>query len=111
MEESYSRYGILTEKEVHHYYSVVRDDALKAELTAPEKKTLNKKCWKTLEHLMKSLILNDDFQIIFDSYTQKRAANELRFQNEKTPQKEIERLELEHLIKVLLRCQKMFDAK
>jgi hypothetical protein len=56
-EEQARKHGILTEKEVIHNYSIVKEQSLESQMTQNEKLGLNKICWRTLEHVMGSLIL------------------------------------------------------
>jgi len=70
-EEEARRHGILTEKEVEHNYSIVKEASLESQMTSAEKTGLNKMCWRTLEHVMGTLILTKDFAILLESHKKK----------------------------------------
>jgi hypothetical protein len=55
-------------------------------------KNLTKRCWKTMKKLMNALLLLDEYEILFESYQKKNTDN------------------VETLIKLLLRCEKLYDS-
>ena len=59
---------------------------------------------------MGSLILKKDFEILFESHKKKMLIKEKSIK-EDTPQKEIDEAEHEELLRILVRCSKMYDAK
>ena len=89
----------------------MREQAILDSMSDTERKHLITKAWKTLGYLMNSLILKNDFQLINASYQQKKEAMEQQFKQDKTSSQEIQKYENEQLIKVILRCEKMYDAK
>lgn len=70
-DEEAKRYGILTDKEVQHNYSIVKEASLESQMSNKEKQDLNKICWRTLEHVMNSLMLKKDFALLLDSHKRK----------------------------------------
>ena len=70
-DEEAKRYGILTDKEIQHNYSIVKEASLESQMSNKEKQDLNKICWRTLEHVMNSLMLKKDFALLFDSHKRK----------------------------------------
>lgn len=83
----------------------------RAELPSKERQELTKTCLKTLESLMASLMLQEDYKAVAEGH--RKAI--LQEQNEKrvriVPAGYKEEKEGERLIKLLLRCRKMSDAK
>jgi hypothetical protein len=45
-------------------------------MSQKEKRDLNKICWRTLQHVMGSLILKKDFEILFESHKKKMVIKE-----------------------------------
>lgn len=64
--------GTLTEKEILHYRTIMKDPALKDQLNETERGELLKKCWKTLDFVMSSLILSKDFELLQESNQKKQ---------------------------------------
>ena len=107
-EEQAQKKGVLKEPEVDNYYKVVK--ANPEQFTRDEIKTFNIKSWLTLEYLMNSLNLKKEFDILFESQQQKIARDEKNIKLTKPPQEEIEANENENLIKILIRCKKMYEC-
>ena len=100
--------GVLKEPEVSNYYKVVK--ATPQQYTRPEIKSINIKSWFTLEYLMTSLNLKKEFDILMESHTQKVKKEDQMIKIMKPAQESIEADENENLIKVLIRCKKMFEC-
>lgn len=79
-------------------------------MSRKEVRDLNIKSWLTLEHLMHTLNLKKEFEILFDSHQQKLQKEETMNKWKKVPEDEIEQAENEHIIKVLIRCKKMYEC-
>lgn len=70
-----------------------------------------KKCWKTLDFVMSSLILFKEFELLKESNEKKQENAKNQLESEKINREEFDALEDEFIIKALIRCEKMFDAK
>ena len=55
----------------------------------PTREPVNKICWRTLEHVMGSLILKKDFDILFESHKKKMLIKEKNLKAD-TPQEAID---------------------
>ena len=89
----------------------MKDPALKEQLTETERGELLIKCWKTLDFVMSSLILSKDFELLKESNEKKQENAKQQLESKKIEQKEFDAIEDEFIIKALIRCEKMFDAK
>ena len=107
-EQAAIKKGVLKEPEVDNYYKVVK--ATPTQYTRAEIKSVNIRSWFTLEYLMNSLNLKKEFDILLESHTQKVKKEEQMIKINKPPQEQIEADENENLIKVLIRCKKMFEC-
>ena len=60
---------------------------------------------------MSSMMLIKDFTIIFESFKKKQTALDKQMMTGKIKSEKLEETEDENIIKLLLRCEKMYDAK
>ena len=95
--EKQSEPGVLNYSEVINYYEMLKNPALKDQMDDNKQKSLTRKCWKTMKRLMNALLLIDEYNILFESYNKKEKENK----NSLT----------DTLIKLLLRCQKLYDSQ
>jgi len=79
VDENNQKHGILTDKEIHNYYTGMREKAILVTMSDIDKKHLMTKAWKTLDFLMNSLILKNDFLLINASYKKKKEKLEKLF--------------------------------
>mmetsp|Transcript_19364 Transcript_19364/g.29690 ORF Transcript_19364/g.29690 Transcript_19364/m.29690 type:complete len:148 (+) Transcript_19364:6235-6678(+) len=103
--------GVLSDREISHYYTVMKDPALKGQLSSQDKKLLTRRLWKTLKVYMSSMMLIKDFNIIFESFKNKQQTTEKNAAAGRLKPEQVETIEDESTIKLLLRCEKMYDAK
>lgn len=97
----------LSEKEIVHHYSIMKDPLLSAEHSDAVSKKLMAKCWLTLGHLMKICYLKNDYDIIYSGHLKSHPP---KLTMDK--RSEAERLQdAETITKLLIRCEKMYDAK
>lgn len=107
----------LTYLEVHHLYKQLKDEesGLRSELTDKKLLSLTKKCWTTLKHVMQSLMLANEYDILHDSYQQKQSNGDddksKKKKAIKTPKAKSKKSGVDILIKLLLRCREMYDSK
>ena len=59
--------GVLTDQEILSNYDIMKDISLKEQLTDEQKRALLKKCWRTLDFLMSSLLLVNDYTLLKES--------------------------------------------
>ena len=109
--ESKSKAKTLGEQEVSHLYSILKVPALKAQLQPKQRQDLTKKCMKTLEQLMGSLLLQEDYKALVDAHKKALRAEENEKRVRIMTKAQLEERECDRLIKFLLRCQKMYEAK
>lgn len=103
--------GMLSDIEVAHYYLRVKKRELWQDLGERGKNQLVKRCWKTLSSLMSSMFLKKEYEIIRDADRAVKAAFE-KLQPWQLPSKAEQReQEAERLMKLLIRCQRMHEAK
>lgn len=57
---------VLAEKEVAHYYQMLKEPALRDSIAPSAKKALVRKGWKTLQNLMTGLMLQDDYALLVE---------------------------------------------
>ena len=103
--------GILTEQEILTNYDIMKDISLKEQLTVEQKRALLKKCWRTLDFLMSSLLLVKDFELLRESQDKKQENALKQLDEGKISKKQYDDIENEFIIKALIRCEKMYDAK
>ena len=84
----------------------MKDPLLYNELSEVRYKRLNDRCWKTLSILMKKCLLKNEYEILFHSFKKNDPYKSCASWTQKTKDKNTELM-----IKLLLRCEKMYDAK
>lgn len=107
-EQAAIKKGVYKEPEVSNFYKVVK--ATPQQYDRSEIKKINIKSWLTLEYLMTSLNLKKEFDILFESHSQKMKKDEQMNKIMKPAVEKLEAEENENLIKVLIRCKKMFEC-
>ena len=109
--EAKSKDKTVSEQEVSHYYCIMKASSLKAQLQPKQRQELTRKCMKTLEQLMGSLMLQDDHKAVVDAHRKALQAEENEKRVRIISKAQLEEREGDRLIKMLLRCQKMYEAK
>jgi hypothetical protein len=97
----------LSEKEIAHHYSIMKDPLLSADLSDAVSKKLMAKCWLTLGHLMKICYLKNDYDIIYSGHLKSHPP---KLTMDKRTEAECLQ-DAETITKLLIRCEKMYDAK
>lgn len=101
----------LSELESINFSRILREESIRAQMTSKQCMMLKKKVLKTLEELMNSLMLQDDFKAIQESLRKAANADQAEKRVRNVAQSQLDARENERLIKLLLRCVKMFEAK
>ena len=103
--------GVLTDQEVLSNYDIMKDISLKEQLTDEQKRALLKKCWRTLDFLMSSLLLVNDYTLLKESQDKKQENACKQLESGQIKKNQYDDIENEFIIKALIRCEKMYDAK
>lgn len=102
---------MLSESEVAYYYLRVKKKELMQEMDEQARTLVMKRCWKTLKDLMSTMFLKKEFDIIRDAARARKKAIEKLPPHEKPSKAELREKQSEDLMKLLIRCQRMHEAK
>lgn len=108
---------IMTHQEVDHTYNLIKNESLREQtLKENDYFKLVDRIQNTLQYLMRSLLLGREYEMLIASYQQKTFKIKKKMNNGKSPGKlkmsmEEKKEQTEYMLKYLLRCRNMHEAK
>lgn len=107
---------LLTANEVEYYYHALKRPNIRNNFTVEERLDLVEHAWNTLELLMKSLMLQREYEILNDSCKRKQLDIDIMYNSRKSQGGQpaldpaTDRNLTESILKVLIRLKKTFEA-